>query len=466
MDLVRRQRHLPAQAPSSRTAAARVPADRLLVETDAPYLSPQRGAQGAQPARLRRRTPRASSPRCAASPTSELEALRRGATPRAVRMVSARDRRSRACGACASSAIRPNRELGQNFLVDSNILGVIERAAELGRSDVALEIGGGLGVLSEHLAARVAHVHVVEIDRALEPALRDALDAVRERDAAPRPTRWSSTSRRSTRRRPRSSRTCPTASPPARSCARSSELPSVDALGGDGAARGRRAARRRARRLGLRRPSRARAARLRRAASLRRSRAASSIPCRTSTRCSSCCARRGPARAAAASALGPAPRSPTGARRLPKSLSLSLRTALPAGEVRDRARAALAELGHPADVRAERLAPEQLRDAARSASRRRPSSRPPREAHVTAAPALGPSCAPAKVNLCLYLGPGRADGRHELVSVIQPLALADDVAIEPAERRRGRLRGRRRAEPRRRRARRFREARRAARRCG
>ena len=39
-----------------------------------------------------------------------------------------------------------------------------------------LEVGGGLGVLSEHLAARVAHVHVVELDRALEPALRDALD--------------------------------------------------------------------------------------------------------------------------------------------------------------------------------------------------------------------------------------------------------------------------------------------------
>src|SRR3954470_20694466 len=73
--------------------------------------------------------------------------------------------------------IRPNRELGQNFLIDSNILGVIERAAELGPADVALEIGGGLGVLSEHLAQRCAHVHVVELDRSLEPALRDALDA-------------------------------------------------------------------------------------------------------------------------------------------------------------------------------------------------------------------------------------------------------------------------------------------------
>jgi 16S rRNA (adenine1518-N6/adenine1519-N6)-dimethyltransferase len=70
--------------------------------------------------------------------------------------------------------VRPKRDLGQNFLIDSNILGVIERAAELEPADVVLEIGGGLGVLTEHLAPRVAHVHVVELDRALEPALRDA----------------------------------------------------------------------------------------------------------------------------------------------------------------------------------------------------------------------------------------------------------------------------------------------------
>jgi 16S rRNA (adenine1518-N6/adenine1519-N6)-dimethyltransferase len=76
----------------------------------------------------------------------------------------------------AEFGIRPKRELGQNFLIDSNILGVIERAAALDARDVVLEIGGGLGVLSEHLAARTAHVHVVEVDRELEPALRDALD--------------------------------------------------------------------------------------------------------------------------------------------------------------------------------------------------------------------------------------------------------------------------------------------------
>jgi 16S rRNA (adenine1518-N6/adenine1519-N6)-dimethyltransferase len=74
-------------------------------------------------------------------------------------------------------AVRPDRDLGQNFLIDSNILAVIERAAELQRDDVTLEIGGGLGVLSEYLAQRVAHVHVIEIDERLTAALEDATAA-------------------------------------------------------------------------------------------------------------------------------------------------------------------------------------------------------------------------------------------------------------------------------------------------
>jgi 16S rRNA (adenine1518-N6/adenine1519-N6)-dimethyltransferase len=75
--------------------------------------------------------------------------------------------------------VRPDRELGQNFLIDSNILGVIAAAAEIGVGEVILEIGGGLGVLSEDLARRVGaqgHVHVVEIDRRLREALLDATD--------------------------------------------------------------------------------------------------------------------------------------------------------------------------------------------------------------------------------------------------------------------------------------------------
>jgi 16S rRNA (adenine1518-N6/adenine1519-N6)-dimethyltransferase len=72
--------------------------------------------------------------------------------------------------------VRPDHELGQNFLIDSNILGVIERAAELTSEDVVLEVGGGLGVLSEYLAQRARHLHVVEIDQRLCDALCDATD--------------------------------------------------------------------------------------------------------------------------------------------------------------------------------------------------------------------------------------------------------------------------------------------------
>lgn len=72
--------------------------------------------------------------------------------------------------------VRPDRELGQNFLIDSNILGVIGRAADVSAEDVVLEIGGGLGVLSEYLAGRVEYVHVVEIDERLRDALLDATD--------------------------------------------------------------------------------------------------------------------------------------------------------------------------------------------------------------------------------------------------------------------------------------------------
>jgi 16S rRNA (adenine1518-N6/adenine1519-N6)-dimethyltransferase len=71
--------------------------------------------------------------------------------------------------------VRPNRELGQNFLIDDNILRVVGRAAELAPDDVVLEVGGGLGVLSEYLAPRVHHLHVVEVDRSLEPPLTEAL---------------------------------------------------------------------------------------------------------------------------------------------------------------------------------------------------------------------------------------------------------------------------------------------------
>jgi 16S rRNA (adenine1518-N6/adenine1519-N6)-dimethyltransferase len=61
--------------------------------------------------------------------------------------------------------------LGQNFLVDPNLLDAIVRDAELGPEDTVLEIGPGEGVLTERLAGAAGHVHAVEIDRGLAAAL-------------------------------------------------------------------------------------------------------------------------------------------------------------------------------------------------------------------------------------------------------------------------------------------------------
>lgn len=71
----------------------------------------------------------------------------------------------------------PNRQLGQHFLADENILGVIGRLAALEPDDVVLEVGPGLGVLTAYLADRTTRVHAVELDRSLEPHLRARLGA-------------------------------------------------------------------------------------------------------------------------------------------------------------------------------------------------------------------------------------------------------------------------------------------------
>ena len=126
-----------------------------------------------------------------------------------------------------------------------------------------LEVGGGLGVLSEYLAERVAHVHVVEIDRGLETAAARRAGAAPEHDAALRRRREA---------RPRSAR--PRAHQgrrqPALRRGRHRDHPHDRAalgghVGGDGAEGGRRALRGRPVDLGLRRALGARAARVRRA---------------------------------------------------------------------------------------------------------------------------------------------------------------------------------------------------------
>jgi 16S rRNA (adenine1518-N6/adenine1519-N6)-dimethyltransferase len=72
-------------------------------------------------------------------------------------------------------SVRAKKELGQHFLVDENILGVIGRLAGPARDDVVLEIGPGLGVLTVYLADRVRQVHAVELDRSLASRLDERI---------------------------------------------------------------------------------------------------------------------------------------------------------------------------------------------------------------------------------------------------------------------------------------------------
>lgn len=71
--------------------------------------------------------------------------------------------------------LRPHKKLGQNFLVDHRVLGRILSAAEVSPSDTVLEIGSGLGTLTEALAKCVHRVITVEVDQNLVAALQKRL---------------------------------------------------------------------------------------------------------------------------------------------------------------------------------------------------------------------------------------------------------------------------------------------------
>ncbi|MBO7363881.1 MAG: 16S rRNA (adenine(1518)-N(6)/adenine(1519)-N(6))-dimethyltransferase RsmA [Lachnospiraceae bacterium] len=70
-----------------------------------------------------------------------------------------------------------SKRYGQNFLVDPLVLSKIIRASGVGPDDAVLEIGPGIGTLTEGLSEAAGHVFAVEIDSALIPILEDTLSA-------------------------------------------------------------------------------------------------------------------------------------------------------------------------------------------------------------------------------------------------------------------------------------------------
>ena len=72
--------------------------------------------------------------------------------------------------------IKPQKRLGQNFLIDESVLEKIIAASELSKDDVILEIGPGLGILTIELAKRVKRVIAVEKDKTLYRALENILE--------------------------------------------------------------------------------------------------------------------------------------------------------------------------------------------------------------------------------------------------------------------------------------------------
>ena len=69
------------------------------------------------------------------------------------------------------------KKFGQNFLIDTHVLDKIIAAAEIGPDDFVLEIGPGIGTLTQYLAEAAREVTAVEIDRTLLPILEDTLSA-------------------------------------------------------------------------------------------------------------------------------------------------------------------------------------------------------------------------------------------------------------------------------------------------
>jgi len=81
--------------------------------------------------------------------------------------------RAGARGIIEKYGLQTKKKLGQHFLVDGFVLGKIISAANVGKDDLILEVGPGIGSMTEALAANAKHVVAVELDKTLVPVLRE-----------------------------------------------------------------------------------------------------------------------------------------------------------------------------------------------------------------------------------------------------------------------------------------------------
>ena len=75
----------------------------------------------------------------------------------------------------SAAGLRPQKRLGQNFLIDGNLMNKLVAAADIGPADIVLEVGAGTGSLTEMLLDRAGRVVAVEADRGLAELLIDRL---------------------------------------------------------------------------------------------------------------------------------------------------------------------------------------------------------------------------------------------------------------------------------------------------
>lgn len=77
----------------------------------------------------------------------------------------------------AEAGVQPRTQLGQNFLIDLNLIDLLVRAAQIGRHDVVLEVGTGTGSLTAMMAKQAGAVVTVEVDREMHRLASEELES-------------------------------------------------------------------------------------------------------------------------------------------------------------------------------------------------------------------------------------------------------------------------------------------------